>query len=131
MQKNLIVKKGGFVSYEVVELNNQTYIIEDKAILDHHTGVLQNVEIGDIVMDVYDGVVGSVSHIGTWNFKSTLQFPKNDDLHINRHCNFHCRKVLASTNSSDGANNLKIVGKFKRDVSGCTEPNERLGRNES
>lgn len=58
----------------------------------------QEVVIDELVFNVKDNILGRVSHIGSaYSFKGTLQFPKDDDLHNNRHCTFNCHKVIASS----------------------------------
>ncbi|MCK9273206.1 hypothetical protein M0P65_06700 [Candidatus Gracilibacteria bacterium] len=61
----------------------------------------QEIQLDDIVVDIENNIIGKVSHIGSaFNFKGTLQFPKNDDPQINRHCTFNCHKVIATTDPS-------------------------------
>ena len=85
--------KGGYQAHELY------FVSDDK--IDYYPDGSQEVELGEILFDESDNIIGIVSHIGgPWNFKGTLQFPKNDDLHNNRHCTFQCKRVIATTDSN-------------------------------
>jgi len=63
----------------------------------------QDIDLNEVAYDSRAEVVGKVSHVGGgFNFKATLQFPKDNDLQKNRHITHDCRKVLATTDESLG-----------------------------
>lgn len=93
---------------EIIKIKDDYYLIES-AEIEHDSFGIQDVKINDCVLDIKNGEIGCVSHIGgSFNFKGTLQFPKHDDLHKNRHCTFNCRKVITSTNGINGTTILKF-----------------------
>jgi hypothetical protein len=86
--------------------NQYLYFVSDREMVNDY-GILE-VKLDDIYYDSNNKTIGTLSHIGgPWNFKGTVQFPKDDDLRNNRHCAFNCFKVLATTDSSLG---LPLIG---------------------
>ena len=61
----------------------------------------RDVKIGEYLIDIKEKIVDKVSHIWeVFNFKGTLQFPKEEDLHLNRHSTFNCQKIIATNDTS-------------------------------
>lgn len=73
----------------------------------------QDCEISNLVYDAESKEIGKVSHVGaSFNFKGTLQFPQNDDLHKNRHCTFNCHKVIATQDQLSSEYIAKFVEQY-------------------
>lgn len=80
------------------EIKGYIYVTSEEEIQYYADGT-QEVKLNEVLINKRDNIVGQVSHIGSsFNFKGTLQFPKDNDLHNNRHCTFDCRRVILCNN---------------------------------
>jgi hypothetical protein len=102
-------------SYEIVKIGDEFYLIDSEEIYCGLDGS-QNILVNGFVLDLKEKQVGRVAHVGgAFNFKATIQFPGDADLHKNRHVTANCRRVLAST---DGMRrNLKLPPEVKSSAS--------------